>query len=148
MEEIKIKLIIKALTGAVLGMILSAFICAFGGNFSDLLADKLFFLMQIIGSGLFGAFMMGGSVVYDIESWSLLQATVTHYLSFVVAFLIACFVLEWFSGRLLLIAFALLTVVYILIWLTEYALWKREIARMNRDLENILKREQGKEAAL
>ena len=84
---------------------------------------------------------MGSSVVYDIENWSLVKVTVTHYAIAVTAFLTASFVLEWFSGMALLIAIIIFSGAYALVWLIEFFLWKKEIRKMNRDLRVMLDKE-------
>ena len=36
-------------------------------------------ILNVILSAVFGALCMGGAVVYDIEEWSILRATFTHF---------------------------------------------------------------------
>ena len=141
MDSIKNKLVIKALAGAVMGMLISLIIHAVNISNGELITDAPFFITQFVGSGLMGAVCMGSSVVYDIESWSLVKVTITHYAIAMIAFLTASLVLKWFNGTALLIAIATFSVAYALIWLFEYLLWKKEIRKMNRDLKILLDKE-------
>ena len=83
----------------------------------------------------------GGAIVYEFEDWPLFRATFTHYIvTFMTMFMISE-LLGWFPHSVLLIVFIIFTAVYGLIWLTEYLVWKKQIRDMNRDLEEMLKRE-------
>ena len=141
MDSIKNKLVIKALAGAVMGMLISLIIHAINISNGKPITDATFFITQFVGSGLMGAVCMGSSVVYDIESWSLVKVTVIHSVIAMTAFLTASIVLKWFSGIALLIAIAAFSVTYALIWLIEYLLWKNEIRKINRDLKILLDKE-------
>ena len=137
MSEIKTKLVIRALIGAIMGMLISLFICTFLNDLSELAANKLEFVIQFIGSGLYGAIPMGGSVVYEIESWGLLKPTLIHYFMTMTAFMITNAVLGWFSWNMIIYILIVMTVAYFIIWFVEYNRWKAEIRRMNRDLANM-----------
>ena len=131
--DIKTKLLIKALTGCCLGMLISVFLCTFTSTSEDL-SNRFFLLSQFIGSGLYGAVAMGGSVVYEIESWSVGKATLTHYLTVFVSFLTVNSLLGWFPGRVMIIAIIIGTAAYSLIWLLEYAAWKLQVRELNEEL--------------
>ena len=81
-----------------------------------------------------GMLAMGGSTVYDIESWSLRKSTLVHYFLALGSFLICCFLLKWFPLDWMIPVLLVYTLIYFLIWLTQWLLWKREIKRMNQEL--------------
>ena len=54
-------------------------------------------LAQILLGGIPGALAMGSSVVYGIEKWSILRATVTHFIITMSALLFGGYVLQWFG---------------------------------------------------
>jgi Protein of unknown function (DUF3021). len=132
---LKKKCIILCLIGFVVGIIISLFIGLFC-NSPDGVTDYKVSLIQLIGSGLFGIISMGGSIVYQIENWSLRRATVSHYFITMIAFLVANEVLGWFGrGVILLIVFLAMSVIYLIIWFVEYSLYKRRVDEMNKDLQ-------------
>ena len=141
--DIKNRLLIKALAGCCAGMLISVFLCTFTSSYEDL-NDRYFLLAQFIGSGIYGAVAMGGSVVYEIESWSVMRATLTHYLTVFVSFLIVNRLLGWFPGRVVIIAIITGTVVYSLIWLFEYAVWKLQVRELNEELDAIRLEDSGR----
>ena len=100
-------------------------------------------LPDILMGGIPGAIAMGTAVIYDIEEWSLLRATVTHFLIVMVALLLACFVLKWFEpwSAPFWIMLAAELVGYIIIWLIIYLCYKKQV----RNLNNLLKENWKKE---
>ena len=55
--------------------------------FSSMIGHELLaFIVQSVVSGFFGAICMGGTVVYDIEKWSILKATITHFFITIISF--------------------------------------------------------------
>ncbi len=137
MSEIKNKLIIRALIGAIIGMLIGLFICTFANDLSELAAERINLIIQVVGSGIYGAIPMGGTIAYEIENWSLLKATLIHYSTTMAAFLIANALLNWFSWSIIIYILLALTIGFFIIWFVEYFSWKRTIRRMNKDLANL-----------
>ena len=100
-------------------------------------------LPQILLGGIPGAIAMGTTVIYDIEEWSLLRATVTHFLTVMGAMLLACFVLKWFEpwSTPFWIMLAAELVGYVIVWLIMYLCYKKQVRKLNR----LLKENQEKE---
>ncbi len=72
--ELRNKIIIKSLIGFIIGIFVGLFFWFMNsGDYSGTA-----FVIHLIMSGILGLIAMGGSVVYDIESWGLLKATATH----------------------------------------------------------------------
>ncbi|SDZ86637.1 Protein of unknown function [Oribacterium sp. KHPX15] len=132
--NIKTKFIIRALVGFSLGISIGAITYVIFTSETEPL-NKRFLLMQLFGSGLYGAIANGGAIVYDFESWSLGRATLTHYLVTFVSMFITSKILGWFPQGILFWVFLAFSIVYLAIWLTEYYLWKKEIAKINGQLE-------------
>lgn len=139
MEELKIKFIIKSLAGCLAGMLIPCIICVCGGYPDEVMLSRWGFVAQFIGSGILGTVGLGGSVVYDIESWGLRKATFIHYLATISVFSICSLALGWFTGSMLLISIIPYSLVYFIIWMVEYIAWKREVRAMNLELETLLK---------
>ncbi len=141
---LKQKLIIKSLIGAVIGMIICVAFMVFYG---DDMNDRLRIIIQLIGGGIYGAIANGGSVAYDIESWSILKATFTHYLTTMTAFVVASLSLGWFSNVALVIAVVFLTIGYVIIWLIEYFTSKKTVREINEALQELKKEESEKDGS-
>lgn len=137
MSELKNKLVIRALIGAILGMLISLFICVFANDLSELEGHKLYLIIQVLGSGIYGAIPMGGTICYKIEKWSLLKATLIHYCMTMAAFLTTNALLEWFSWSIIIYVLLAMTIGFFMIWFAEYIGWKKTIKRMNHDLAGL-----------
>ena len=94
-------------------------------------------LPQILLGGIPGAIAMGTAVIYDIEEWSLLRATVTHFLIVMGALLLACFVLKWFEpwSTPFWIMLAAELVGYVIVWLIMYLGYKKQVRKLNKLLK-------------
>lgn len=133
------RFITKALTGLVLGTIVGvAFwvtidMAAKGAGSAEL-------ILHLSVSALLGMFAMGGSVVYEIESWGLLKATFIHYVVVMMDFVIASTLLGWFERISdMLVMIVIMTVIYAGIWLTESWYWNRTVGKVNEQLKYIHK---------
>ena len=94
-------------------------------------------LPHILLGGIPGAIAMGTVVIYDIEAWSLLRATVTHFLITMGALILACFVLDWFPpwSAAFWMMLAIDLAGYLLIWLIMYGRYKAEVRKLNELLK-------------
>lgn len=95
------------------------------------------FVIQSVLLGLYGALGMGGAVVYEIEEWSILRVTLTHFCTLVTAFFALAFYLRWVSitdGKALLELLLMFVIPYAVIWLVNYLAYKLEIRRINDQL--------------
>ena len=141
MGEIKTKILIKSMIGALISVGICLTLYAFGA-YDEMIFDRPAVLAQFLGSMLMGALCMGGSVAYEIDSWSLGKATLVHYVATIGAFICASSLLHWFDGVVLLIAIICCTVAYFIIWLVNYLLWKKEIRTINSDLAEMKRKEE------
>lgn len=136
MMDIKKNFMIKLLLGCLIGVYIPIVIvlCADGPQYVD--SHGLEMLRQIVGSMLYGGIAMGSSVFYEIESWSIVRATASHYLLTMGSFLVANQILGWFgTGMILVITFICMTVAYIIIWIVQYARYKKQINEVNEELK-------------
>ena len=94
-------------------------------------------LPHILLGGIPGAIAMGTAVIYGIEEWSLLRATVTHFLIVMGAMLLACFVLKWFEpwSTPFWIMLAAELVGYVIVWLIMYLGYKKQVRKLNKLLK-------------
>ncbi len=83
---------------------------------------------------------MGSSVVYELESWSALKATVVHYITVMVVYYPIAFYLRWLSPGdtfVNICFFVALTVAYIIIWVVQYLRSKSGVREINRELDKL-----------
>ena len=94
-------------------------------------------LPQILLGGIPGAIAMGTTVIYDIEKWSILRVTVTHFLIVMVVTLLASYVLKWFEpwSTPFWIMIAAEAVGYILVWIIMYSCYKAKVRKLNETLK-------------
>ena len=131
------KFAIKSLLGLVIGMIIGVGTWMMNGRaISE--ADYAALILHLVVSGIIGFIGMGGSLVYDIESWPLLKATVIHYIACMISLFLAGGALSWFPDFLtFFITFIIMTVIYACIWIAESWHWKKTIREINEELSSI-----------
>lgn len=136
------KLLKKALLlsgmGFVIGILIGVSIFYFTGKaVTDDITVTLTDLFYFLVGGIYGALAMGGSVVYDIESWSIARATFTHFVMAVTGFFALAWIQGWFSPKDLFfwIMFAMWVFAYFIIWLCQYLSYQRQVERINRELK-------------
>ena len=97
-------------------------------------------LPQILLGGIPGAIAMGTTVIYDIEKWSILRVTVTHFLIVMVVTLLASFVLKWFEpwSMAFWIMLMMEAVAYFIVWLILFLHYRTTVHKLNELLENSL----------
>ena len=89
--------------------------------------------VSLLVMGLFGSLCMGGTLVYEIESWPLALATAAHYLIMALGYLIPNWLLCWnMPLRLLLAIEGFMALGFALIWLIMYLRYKREEQKLNK----------------
>ena len=93
--------------------------------------------------GIPGAIAMGSAVIYDIEEWSLLRATATHFLVVMGVILFACFLLKWFPpwSPAFWIMLAAELVGYVIIWLIMYYCFRKKVRELNEMLKESREKE-------
>lgn len=136
MNDLAKKAVKMAIIGLLSGIGIGLFFCAItllsGGDIGSGTGLLIYFLL----SGMLGVATMGGSVIYEIESWSITKCTVTHFILTMIAF-------YFFGSWIGFIKFGELSfwiytvcevVVYFIIWIVQYTKSKKEVAMMNEEL--------------
>ena len=130
---------------ALLGLIGYVCGCAIGLCFAlgsqDFSLGKA--LPGILLGGIPGAIAMGSVVIYDVEKWSVLRATVTHFLVAMGAILFGCFVLKWLEpgSKPFWIMLGIELIAYILIWLIMYTCFRAKVRKLNELLKENRKKD-------
>ena len=74
------------------------------------------------------------SCIYEIESWSILKATIVHFLLILFCFYSATFFLRIISPtnvKALIISFAISVVMYVIVWIIIYMSYKSDVETIN-----------------
>ena len=153
--NLKSRFILKASVGFALGVVVDIIIhmCFIlsGDHFllSGEVIDKSVLLSlyrELFLSGILGLIGNGSAVIYEIESWSILKATVTHFILAFGAFV----VIGLMNGWLVLentvanaISAGAVVLAYVIIWLVQYLIYKREVREINHGIRLLKKQEQG-----
>lgn len=141
----KKSLLIRSLLGFVIGAAAAHLFTLVIGYFTfgewtlcapvliDALGETGAISLQTALGALFGMVAMGGTCVYDIETWSLLRASFVHCLLVLVSYIIVGLILRWFPSDAvsILIASGIILAMYAIVWLCMYIARKREIREMN-----------------
>lgn len=92
---------------------------------------------QFLLSGVVGTVFAAASVIWEIESWSLLRATVTHFFVTAIVFLPVSGLLGWTSLDLKgqISYFFIFVFIYICIWISQYFAYKKKIQKINQALK-------------
>ena len=112
--------------------------------FTNMFGNELVaFIIQCLVSGLYAALCMGFSIVYEIEDWSILRATVTHFLITFTMFVITATFLKWWDfnnieGNIIFVV--IIVGVYFLIWLFQYIKYKIEVKKIKKDINEFKKK--------
>ena len=133
------KALLLSLVGYVCGCLIGLCFTLQNEDFSIVTA-----LPHILLGGIPGAIACGSTVIYDIEKWSILRATVTHFLIAMGAIILGCFVLNWFKpwSAAFWIVMAAEVVGYIIIWWIMYRRYSREVRKLNALLKKNRVKEQ------
>ena len=140
------KLISRALTGFVFGMLVGVFVAiavsfAYGQE-TLILPDTLLrlgsgqagaLLIQMLASGAFGIIPMSGTIIYEFDSWGMLKQAVVHYVSYTIPFLCLGVFLGWFEPTAadLCPTAGMFAVGHCIIWLIMYARYRTEVKKLN-----------------
>lgn len=149
-ENMKKKILVRALFGAPIGLTISTLITII---FSLIFGNGTYYpvphdlaatcgsetgavIVQTISALLYGAMWGGASVIWEMEGWSLLKMTLTHLavcsaVSFPIAYL-----MQWMPRNIpgALCFFGLFFAIYAVIWLSQYCAMKKQIEQLNSRL--------------
>ena len=144
MNALRKRAVRLGLLGFVLGMLVGVAILLLSENDALSLssAEKAAStILYLLLSGVNGAVCWGSTVVYGIESWSILRSTVTHFfIAFGSLFLFFCAgialgLMQLPSPGICLLILAACLAVYVLIWLGQYLVYQRKVKKMNLELK-------------
>ncbi len=96
-------------------------------------------IFEIIVGGLQGALAMGTTVIYKIESWSILKCTMTHFIIAMGGFFAMAAIQGWldFGNPGFIIILVIMLLIYLMIWMMQYISYRHMVRKMNDELEKI-----------
>ncbi len=143
---------LRALSGALIGICLSQIIALFisfcigDGSFIpcapiciDRFGSELSGVtIQFFLSGLLGAVFGGASVIWDVDHWSILRATATHFLTTGIIFIPVSLLLGWCEPNLTGVVYytGFYGGIYLCIWIGSYLSYRHRIRKINEALDD------------
>ena len=137
MEEIWKKAVILGAIGMILGIFVGAgFWYLMSGEVPEASTGLSAMVLHLLLSGVLGMVANGSSVIYEIEEWSIVRATITHFIISMGIFYVIAFSLGWFSPAdpACWIMSVILVFVYFMIWMVHSLIFKYKVKRMNEEL--------------
>lgn len=97
--------------------------------------------VQFLLSGTFGSIFAAASVVWEMDSWSILKMTFVHFIITAFSLLPIAYILYWMDHSFIGFAsyFAVFIVIYVIIWFVQYISWYRSVDKINKKITDIYK---------
>ena len=101
--------------------------------------------LQTLLCGIVGSSFAASSVIWEIESFSIVKQTGLYFLINAVFLLPAAYFLNWMEHSLkgFFFYFGIFTIYFAVIWLIQYFVWKHTLKKMNAKIQSLSR---GKEA--
>ena len=107
------------------------------GSLVELAGTKLgAVIIQYFITGLIGTTFAATTVIFEMDSWSLLRQTITHFVITSIVMYIAGFLCGWFPHTVVstLIWFGVFIVVYVIFWICFSMYYKNKVKKINEAL--------------
>ncbi len=149
-NEIKKAIIKRAIMGFMYGVFIGQTILILeslamrDGNFYsvtkyllDLAGTKIgAVIIQYFLTGIIGTTFAATTVIFEMDSWSLLRQTILHFIITSIVMYTAGFLCGWFPHKLssTLIWFGIFIVIYVIFWISFSSYYKNKVKKMNEAL--------------
>lgn len=96
-------------------------------------------VLQTLLCGVIGTSFAAGSVVWEMEEWSMVRQTGVYFLINSLVMLPVAYILNWMEHSFVgfLIYFAVFILYFVLIWGVWYLVWKQCVKKLNQKLGRI-----------
>ena len=93
-------------------------------------------IIQYFLTGLLGTTFASTTVLFEMDEWSLLRQTITHFIITSIVMYIAGFLCGWFPHTVVstLIWFGVFVVVYVIFWICFSMYYKNKVKKINEAL--------------
>jgi cellulose synthase/poly-beta-1,6-N-acetylglucosamine synthase-like glycosyltransferase len=94
------------------------------------------FLLQYVLSGILGSTFAGASIIFQVDNWSLLRQTVTHFAITFAVMMVVATTCQWAPASTIGLAvyIGVYIMIYVLIWASVTLYWRRRVAQVNAAL--------------
>lgn len=96
-------------------------------------------ILQAFLCGLLGAGCAAGSVIWEIENWSILKQTGIYFIIISVIMLPIAYFLYWMEHSIVgfFIYFGIFVFIFAFMWITQFMIGKYNVKKMNENLHNV-----------
>ena len=93
-------------------------------------------IIQYFLTGIIGTTFAATTVIFEMDNWSLLRQTITHFVITSIVMYIAGFLCGWFPHTVVstLIWFGVFVVVYVIFWICFSMYYKNKVKKINEAL--------------
>ena len=149
-KEIKQAIIKRAILGFIYGVFIGQTILIIeslfmhDGNFYAVSASLLELagtkiaavIIQYFLTGIIGLTFASTTVIFEMDEWSLLRQTITHFIITSIVMYVAGFLCGWFPHTVgsTLVWFGVFVVVYLIFWICFSLYYKNKVKKMNEAL--------------
>lgn len=93
-------------------------------------------IIQYFLTGIIGTTFAATTVIFEMDSWSLLRQTILHFIITSIVMYVAGFLCGWFPHKLssTLIWFGIFIVIYVIFWISFSSYYKNKVKKMNEAL--------------
>ena len=146
----KKKIIIRSLFGFPMGIAIGYFITillslALANGYYSPCAPELIsamgneinaVILQTVLCGILGTGFAASSVIWEIESWSVVKRTGIYFLAICAVMLPTAYFMYWMERSIagFLSYFGIFALIFLLIWVIQYMLGRRDVKKMNENL--------------
>lgn len=96
-------------------------------------------ILQALLSGVLGTVFAAGSVIWEIEQWSIVKQSGIYFLIGSVISMPIAYILRWMEHSIsgFLSYFGIFALIFIIIWLIKYAVIRQHVKKLNEHLNEI-----------
>lgn len=90
-------------------------------------------MLQTVLCGILGAGFAMASIIWEIESWSIVKQSAIYFTIAAFIMLPIAYITNWMEHSALgfLLYFGIFAAIFVVIWLLQYCIWKIKIQRIN-----------------
>ena len=94
-------------------------------------------IIQTVLSAVLGAGFVGGSIIWEMDKWSLLKQTSIYFGIVSVLMMTVAYICEWMehSVKGILSYFAIFFAIFIVVWIVQYLIWKVRISKIKEGIQ-------------
>ena len=134
MRKIIKKAVILGIIGFGLGLLISFVVYSITKDGDEAIVE---IVRSFLVGGLYSALALGGSAIYDIEEWSILRCTLTHFIITLLGFYSMGLIQGWLAigSWIFYLTTAIFIIAYILVWIGSALYYGNKIKKLNQELE-------------